>query len=242
MIDPGRYLITGGTSGIGKMCASHLTANGHRVWITGTRQSTLKAALDEEVAEGGTVCDVAQQTQVEAAYAQAADALGDLTGAFLNAGIDGQGKPATEIDNDNFLRVLDVNVAGVLRCAQAAYRAVTRPGVIVINTSVNALRPETDFADYNASKSAALSVAQSLALEWSADDLAVIALAPGYFRSRMTAPYLDDPTTAQELLSHIPARRFGQAHEIGATVEFLLSGAAQFLSGACVPIAGARNV
>lgn len=242
MSGPRRYLVTGGTSGIGKMCAAYLREAGDRVWITGTNPSTLKAALEEGVADGGSVCDVTHADEVDTAYTEAASAFGGLDGTFLNAGIDGQGQPATGLDAGHFLRVLDVNLVGVLRCAQAAYRVVDRPGVIVVNTSVNALRPELNFLDYNASKAAALSLAQSLALEWSAEDLAVMAIAPGYFRSRMTEQYLDDPASASQLLSRIPSGRFGAASEIGATVSFLLSGTAPFLSGACVPIAGASNI
>jgi NAD(P)-dependent dehydrogenase (short-subunit alcohol dehydrogenase family) len=111
----------------------------------------------------------------------------------------------------------------------------------VINASVNAIRPEVQFADYNASKAAAASLAATLDVEWSAEGLCVTCLCPGYFRANMTARYLDDPQTASELLTRIRAGRFGTATDIRATVEFLLGNQASFLSGATIPLAGASN-
>lgn len=237
-----RYLITGGTSGIGRAVASHLTAHGHSVWITGTRRETLDEALAADVAAGGSVADVTSPQDVEAAFSAAAVRFGGLDGAFSNAGIDGEGKPAEQLDPQAFLRVLEVNTVGGLIVAQAAHRVLERPGVLVINSSVNAVRPEGRFADYNASKAAALSLAKTLALEWSADRLSVIALLPGYFPSRMTNEWLTDPETSRELLAGIPADRFGRPEEIGALVEFLLGPQAPFMTGAAITIDGAHNI
>jgi NAD(P)-dependent dehydrogenase (short-subunit alcohol dehydrogenase family) len=235
-------LITGGTNGIGDMCAQHLTAEGHRVWVTGTREQSVAAAVARGAAAGGSVCDVADAVAVAQAFDDAVAALGGLDGAFLNAGIDGEGKSAEQLDAETFRRVLDVNVVGILNGAQAAHRTLDRPGAIVVNASVNAMRPEAHFADYNASKAAAAALASTLAIDWSADGLCVTCVCPGYFRSNMTAQYLDDPQISRELLARIPAGRFGEATDIGATVGFLLSNQAPFLTGALIPIAGASNI
>ena len=237
-----RYLITGGTSGIGRAVAQHLTGQGDAVWITGTRDATLAPALADGVAAGGGICDITDTESVATAFDAARDGLGGLDGVFVNAGIDGAGGPPEDIDPTVFARVLDVNVVGSLRCAQAAYRVLDRPGSIVVNASVNAVRPERHFADYNASKAATESLAKSLALDWSGEDLCVTAVCPGYFPSRMTDPYLDDPVKRAELLSAIPLGRIGEPREIGATVAFLLSGTAPFLTGSVVAVAGAANL
>ncbi|MFC6356352.1 SDR family NAD(P)-dependent oxidoreductase [Luethyella okanaganae] len=237
-----RYLITGGTSGIGGAVASHLTAAGHDVLVTGTSAASVDAALAAGIARLGAIADVADVAAVDAAFAQATTAFGGLDGVFANAGIDGEGKPAQDLDPAFFRRVLEVNTVGALIVAQAAYRTLERPGAIVINASVNAMRPEAHFADYNASKSAALALAKTLALEWSAEGLSIIGLCPGYFPSKMTNEWLTDPVTSRELLALIPAARFGRPEEISALVEFLLGPQASFLTGATITIDGGRNI
>lgn len=236
-----RYLITGGTSGIGEAVARHLTAAGHRVWVTGTRPETVDRARAAGYAAGASVADVTDAAGVEAAFAAADAAFGGLDGAFLNAGVDGEGKPAEELSPETFAAVLAVNTVGVLSSAQAAYRHVVRPGGrLVVNASVNALRPEQHFADYNASKAATLSLAHTLALEWSPQGLSVVAICPGYFPTRMTNQWLDDPATAAELLRHIPAGRFGTPDDVGALLEFLLGPHSGYLTGATLSLDGGR--
>ena len=118
----------------------------------------------------------------------AREAMGGIDGVFVNAGIDGEGLPAAELDVSHFRRVLDVNVVGAFLVARTSLRGPEPPSSIVFNASVNALRPELNFLDYNASKAAVVSMAKSLALEVSARGVAVTALCPGYFPTRMTAP------------------------------------------------------
>lgn len=239
---PRRYLITGGTSGIGAAVAAYLADCGHRVWVTGTREATVTAATTGGGIRGGSVCDVSVAEQVEAAFAAAAQSLGGLDGVFSNAGVDGAGASAEKIEAEGFRRVLEVNVVGTLLVAQAAFRHLDRPGRLVINASVNATRPERHFADYNASKAAALALARSLALDWGADGVTVSSISPGYFRTSMTSRYLDDPEVGAQLRSRIPVGRTGRPEEIGRTVEFLLGPDTEYLNGANVEIDGGSGV
>lgn len=239
---PRRALISGGTSGIGYACAEHLVARGDQVWVLGSSEDGVAAAQDGIALAGASVCDVAVESEVEAAVAEARAAMGGLDGVFVNAGTDGEGRPAIDLDVGHFRRVLDVNVIGAFLVARAALRGSPPPWAIVFNASVNALRPELNYLDYNASKAAVVSMAKSLALETSASGTSVTALCPGYFPTRMTAPYLEDPATRDQLLSRIPAGRFGDLGDIAALVEFLLRPEAAFMTGSVVSIDGGSSI
>ncbi len=237
-----RVLISGGTSGIGYACAERLAARGEAVWVLGSSDESVAAARARLPLAGAAACDVSDEQQVGAAVSAAAAQLGGFDGVFVSAGVDGQGVPATELDAAGLRRVLDVNAVGAFLVARAALASLRRPGAIVLNASANAIRPERDFLDYNASKAAVVSIAKSLALELSADGVAVTALCPGYFPTRMTAPFLDDPATRAELLARIPAGRFGTLPEIAAVVDFLLSPDAAFMTGGVVSLDGGSSI
>jgi len=87
-----------------------------------------------------------------------------------------------------------------------------------------------------------VSIAKSLALELSGQGVAVTALCPGYFPTRMTAPFLDDESTRAELLARIPAGRFGRLPEIAAVVDFLLSPDAAYMTGSVVSLDGGSSI
>lgn len=235
-------LISGGTSGLGLACARRFVAEGARVWVLGSRAETVDAALAELPLAGGNACDVADEDAVEAAVRDARAALGSIDVAFVNAGIDGEGRGALELSVEHFRRVLDVNVIGAFLVARAAARDMQAGSALVINASVNGLRAERGFADYNASKAAAVSLAQTLALDLAERRVAVTAICPGYVRTRMTAPYLDDAAIAEELIHEIPAGRFGEPDEVAGLVSFLAAPGAAYMTGSVVTIDGGRSV
>lgn len=240
--EPGRYLITGGTSGIGRYCAEHMASSGDQVWITGTSTEGVGRTVEKLGLAGGSVCNLASDGEVEEAVQRARQEMGRLDGVFANAGIDGENRSAQDLSLGRFEKLLRVNTVGLLATAQAAYRHLDRPGTLVVNASVNALRPEHHFADYNASKAAAMSLAQSFALDWGRDDISVTCIAPGYIPSRMTNGYLEDPQISAELKAQMPIGRFGTPQEIAELVRFLISNTVPFLHGSVIPVAGGRSI
>lgn len=114
-------------------------------------------------------------------------------------------------------------------------------GAIVLNASVNGLRAEPGFADYNASKGGVVMLARTLARDLGGQGFWVTAVCPGYVRTPMTEPYIDDPVIAAELLAEIPSGRFGEADEVAAVVAFLASPEASYMNGSVVTIDGGRS-
>lgn len=237
-----RVLVSGGTSGIGLACARRLARAGAGVFVLGSREETVRAALAGEGDLRGAACDVSDESAVGAAVATAASELGGLDGVLVNAGIDGAGVAALELDTAHFARVLAVNVLGAFQLARAVLRVAERPATVVFNASTNALRPEADFLDYNASKAAVVSMGKTLALELGGSGVTVVTICPGYFPTRMTAPFLDDPATAAQLLERIPAGRFGRLDELAALVEFLFGPDAGYLHGSVIAVDGGSSI
>ena len=235
-------IISGGTSGIGLACAHRMHAEGAQVWVLGTRDETVSAAL-AILPEGvrGSVCDVSDEPAVDAAVAEVADAFGRIDVVVCNAGVDGQGTNALELDAAWFRRVLDVNVIGVFLLARACARRMPAGSAIVVNASVNAMRPERGFLDYNVSKAGAAMVARSLALDLAPRGIAVSAVMPGYVPTRMTEPFLADAESRAEIIDGIPVGRLGTPDEVAGLVAYLASAEAAYMTGALVTIDGGRS-
>jgi NAD(P)-dependent dehydrogenase (short-subunit alcohol dehydrogenase family) len=236
-------IISGGTSGIGLACARRMHAEGARVWILGTREETVSSAL-AALPDGvrGSVCDVSDESAVDATVAEVADVFGQIDVVVCNAGIDGQGVDALELDAASFRRVLDVNVVGVFLLARACARRMREGSAIVVNASVNAIRPERGFLDYNVSKAGAAMIARSLALDLAPRGIAVSAVMPGYVPTRMTEPYLADEASRAEIVDGIPVGRLGTPDEVAGLVAYLASAEAAYMTGALVTIDGGRSV
>jgi NAD(P)-dependent dehydrogenase (short-subunit alcohol dehydrogenase family) len=238
-----RVVVSGGTSGIGAAVAQRLADDGAAVWILGSRDASVARALSGfNNMAGGCACDITDEAAVDNALSTAAGVMGGLDGAFVNAGIDGAGDEVLDLKVADFRRVLDVNVIGSFLVARAAAALMTDGSAIVFNASVNGLRAERGFADYNASKAATISLTKTMALELADRGITVSAICPGYVPTPMTHRYLDDPATAARLLAEVPARRFGTPQEVGALVAFLLSPDAGYMAGAVVSIDGGRSV
>lgn len=234
--------ISGGTRGLGLATVHHVVEAGARVWIFGSREATIEPVLAEFDVVGATACDIRDEEAVEEGMANALEGLGQIDGAFVNAGIEGQDRDVLSLDSVHFRDILEVNVVGSFHFSRAAARHMGPGSTIVFNASVNGVRPQAGFADYNASKAATISLAQTTSLDLSHQGIAVSVICPGYIRTSTTAPYLDAPFAAREILAGVPAGRFGSPEEVARLVAFLLAPEAAYLTGSVISIDGGRSV
>lgn len=238
-----RILVTGASSGLGAHMARMLAARGARVAACARRHEalqTLAAAGDGRIVP--IVLDVTDADSVTQGVAAAVAGLGGLDGVVNNAGTAWGGR-ALEMAEADWARVMDVNVTGVFRVAQAAARVMAAGGggSIVNIASILGIGTDAGAAAYATSKAAVAHLTRNLAVEWARHGIRVNALAPGYFPTEMTAGYLDSPA-GQRMLTAIPMRRFGRDGDLDGPLCLLLGEAGAYITGVVLPVDGGHVI
>ncbi len=217
-----RVVVTGGTSGIGEATCRRFREEGAHV---------VSIALDDGA--DNVVCDVADRAQVNRAFEQ----IGALDVLVANAGISIRA-PFVDIREEDWRRVVDVDLTGVFHCAQEAARRMDE-GVILMTASTNGLSGHELYADYNASKAGVILLARTMALEL-APKVRVNAVCPGYVLTPMQrAEYTDEMLAAVD--ERIPLKRHAAPEEIAALFAFLASDDAGYITGAVLTIDGGET-
>jgi NAD(P)-dependent dehydrogenase (short-subunit alcohol dehydrogenase family) len=236
-------IVTGASSGFGAAFAVALAEAGADVAIGARRPAMLEETRAAVVDSGrmaiARATDVASQPDCEALVAAAVEQYGRVDVLINNAGTS-DAVPALVEDPDEFRRVIDVNLNGAFWMAQACAR-VMRPGSSIVNVAsvVGLTAGEVPSAGYAASKLGLIGLTRDLAAQWaSRRGIRVNALAPGFFRTEMTAPLLADGPLTEAVLARTPMKRLGEPEEISAAMLFLASDASSFMTGATVPVDG----
>lgn len=213
-------LVTGGASGIGAATCAHLAAGGHEV-----------IAADLVATEGVETLDVAD----EASWDELLDRLGPLDGLVNCAGIRTRGM-IVDTSLADFERHLRVNVTGTwlgIRGLLRRHREGSTAAIVNI-ASVNAVIAVPGQAHYVASKGGIAALTKAAAIEGAPMGVRVNAIAPGPIRTPMTEERLVDPAQVQWLEGRVPMGRVGEAPEMAAIVDFLLSDAASYITGTTI--------
>jgi NAD(P)-dependent dehydrogenase (short-subunit alcohol dehydrogenase family) len=239
-------LITGGTSGIGKAAALEYAKQGASVVITGRRNAEGQEVVKQIQAASGTAHfvqgDIAVEADVKRMVDETVEKFGRLDVAFNNAGIE-LFQPITEATEDDYRKVFDVNVLGVLYSLKYEVPAMLASGGgSIVNTS--SIAGQIGFAGagiYTASKHAVDGITRTAALELSKQGIRVNSVAPGAIITDMTdrAFGVGESETKQMIASLHPIGRMGRAEEVAAAVVWLSSPSASFITGSILPVDGA---
>ncbi len=228
-------VVTGGAVGIGAAAAAVMAERGARV-----------AVLDLDPGADGFRCDVSDDGEVTAAIAAVADRFGGIDVLVNNAGIGAQGD-VTANDDDEWHRVLDVNVVGMVRTTRAALPHLRRSAAAaVVNTcSVAAWNGLPDRALYSASKGAVLALTFAMATDHLEDRIRVNCVCPGTADTPWVGRLLDaapDPAAERAALAERqPMGRLVTAAEVGNAIAYLASPLSGSTTGTALAVDGGMH-
>lgn len=229
--EPQVALVTGANRGIGLATARALRDAGFQV------AATYRSTPIDEPGITAVRCDVTDIDSVDAAFTEVEEKLGPVAVLVSNAGITKDGL-MLRMGEDDFSSVLDSNLTGGFRVAKRAIKAMmkARAGRIIFISSIVGIGGQAGQANYAASKAGLHGLARSLAKEFASRNITVNVVAPGPIATDMTAALTEDQLSA--MTDIVPLGRVGQPEEIAATIAFLASPAAGYITGAIIPVDG----
>lgn len=243
-------LVTGGNSGIGLGMAAGLVAHGASVCIWGTNPDKNDAAVDRLGEHGADVasivCDVGDDAAVDAAFAETLAAFGRVDSCFINAGVGGQAPSFVEMTNDEWRRVMRVNLDGAFYTARAAVRHMVdrhadgdeAGGSLVFTMSGSAYYGQQRGQHYGASKAGLITMMKAIAVEHARHGIRSNAVLPGWIESDMTAPAFGWQKFVDNVLPRVPLRRWGEPADFGGVAVYLASRASGYHTGDVITIDG----
>jgi NAD(P)-dependent dehydrogenase (short-subunit alcohol dehydrogenase family) len=240
-------LVTGAFGGLGRHFALTLAHAGAAVGITGRRMEAGEQLAGEIRAAGGRAAarrmDVTDPHSVREAIDGIAAELGPITVVVNNAGV-AVTKPFLEVSEQDWSDVVDVNLTGAWRVAQAAARHMRdhgQGGSIVNIASITGLRVAGAISAYVASKAGLIQLTKAMALELARCNIRVNALAPGYIETDINRDFFSSDA-GQALIKRIPQRRIGKAEELDGPLLLLCSDASSYMTGSVLVADGGHLV
>ncbi len=237
-------IISGGGTGIGRCIAHELASLGATVVLCSRKLAKLEPTRDEILAAGGRAlaipCDIRNLEQVETLMQHVLEQCGRIDGLVNNGG--GQFiSPAEAIRPNGWNAVIETNLTGTFQMTKAVMLHYMRDhGGAIVNILMDLWDGFPGMAHSSAARAGVENLTKTLAVEWAPYHIRINSVAPGIIKSSGLETY--HPAVLENLESFIPARRLGSESEVAATVTFLLSPAASYITGATLRIDGASSL
>ena len=242
-------IVTGGALGIGRTTCLLLAKEGAKVAVTDVLDREGKEVVDEIKAAGGIAeywhLDVTNEEEVKKVLADVAREFGKIDVLVNNAGIAGVNKPTHEITEEEWDKVINVNVKGVFFCTKHVipYMRKAGGGSIINLSSIYGLVSAPDVPPYHASKGAVRLMTKTDALLYAKDDIRVNSVHPGYIWTPMVENHLKasgiDPEEGRKQLASLhPIGHVGEAIDIAYGIVYLASDESKFVTGSELVIDG----
>ena len=239
-------LVTGAAGGIGFATAEAFARAGASVVVADRDAAAVDRAAAALRAAGhdaiAITCDVTDPAQVEAMIARAVGTYGRLDAAFNNAGVNSEAAALLDTGDEEFERVIGVNLRGVWNCMKAELRRMLPrgSGAIVNCSSIGGLKGSRGRSAYSASKHAVIGLTRSAAIDYATSGIRINAVCPGIVDTPMAAFVTrnHDPDIVRRMVAQEPIGRFGAPEEIAAAVLWLCSPAASFMLGHAMVVDG----
>lgn len=237
-------IVTGGTSGIGRDAAVLFAEAGAKVVVAGRREAEGKETVDMIRAKGGdglfVKADVSKSADVQALVQKTVDKFGRLDTAFNNAGVEGSWMPMVDLPEEEWDRVLDINLKGVFLCMKYEVPEMIKAGggTIVNMSSVAGLMGTPAAAPYGASKHGVIGLTRTAALEYAQQKIRVNAVCPAVIESPMENRLFGEPEAHKFAVSMHPLGRIGTPREVAEAVLWMCSEKSSFMTGHYMVIDG----
>jgi len=241
-------LVMGASSGMGRACAESLARRGAHVLVAARRDEICREMVDAIRAHGGRAdafsVDVLDAAALEAVFEDIERRFGRLDGAFNNIGQTLGASPTHETPVQRFIDTLEINLVSMFRCLQLELQIMLRSGggSIVNNSSIGGTRGFAGIQDYCASKAGVIGLSRAAALEYATQGIRINVVAPGLIATeRFEQARTEHADIIARRLAEVPMQRAGSMDELAATVCWLLSDEASYITGAVLTPDGGES-